>query len=309
MPAKKRIVIGEKEKKEEPLEEISGLGYEGKMHKDNLNQKKEVAVEAPEEKHPLIEEKREAEVVEEVKEVEEEVKVEKGRFDKEAWKPKTSIGEKVKKGEIKDIDEILDNGLKILESEIVDILMPDLETDLLLCGQSKGKFGGGKRRVFKQTQKKTAEGNKIKFATFAVVGNRNGYVGVGYGKSKETVPAREKAIRNAKLSIMKIRRGCGSWECSCKEPHSIPLAVKGKVGSVVVKLIPAPKGSGLVVHDECGKILAMAGIKDVWSKTLGKTTSRGNVILALLKALQKIIDTKIAEEEKFGIIEGRIKND
>ena len=70
-------------------------------------------------------------------------------------------------------------------------------------------------------KKKTKEGNKPKFATIAVIGNKNGYVGLGYGKAKETVPAREKAIRNAKLSIMKIRRGCGSWECGCKEPHSL----------------------------------------------------------------------------------------
>ena len=142
-------------------------------------------------------------------------------FDKEAWKPKTSLGMKVKTGEIDNIDHILDNRLKILEREIVDILMPDLTTDLLLVGQSKGKFGGGQRRVFRQTQKKTQEGNKPKFGTFAIVGNGDGYVGIGYGKSKETVPAREKAMRNARLNITKILRGCGSWQCFCKTPHSL----------------------------------------------------------------------------------------
>ena len=127
-------------------------------------------------------------------------------FDKEAWKPKTELGRKVKSGEIKDIDEILDTGKVILEAEIVDVLLPGLENELLLVGQSKGKFGGGSRRIFRQTQKKTREGNKPKFATVAVVGNGNGYVGVGHGKSKETVPAREKSLRNAKLSIFKIKR-------------------------------------------------------------------------------------------------------
>ena len=82
-------------------------------------------------------------------------------------------------------------------TEIVDILLPNLETDLLLIGQSKGKFGGGQRRVFRQTQKKTREGNKPKFSTIAIAGNKDGYVGIGYGKSKETVPAREKAFRSA----------------------------------------------------------------------------------------------------------------
>ena len=76
--------------------------------------------------------------------------------------------------------------------------MKDIETELLLVGQSKGKFGGGQRRVFKQTQKKTREGNKPSFSTFAVVGNHNGYVGLGSGKSKETVPARDKSKRKAK---------------------------------------------------------------------------------------------------------------
>ena len=73
---------------------------------------------------------------------------EKKKLDVDAWKPKSSMGRKVKSGEIKDIDEILDKGQKILESEIVDILLPELNTDLLLIGQSKGKFGGGQKRVF-----------------------------------------------------------------------------------------------------------------------------------------------------------------
>ena len=108
-----------------------------------------------------------------------------GDFDKETWKPRTSLGMRVKSGEIDNIDYILNNRLKILEHEVVDILMPNLMVDLLLVGQSKGKFGGGQRRVFRQTQKKTQEGNKPKFGTFAVVGNEDGYVGIGYGKSKE----------------------------------------------------------------------------------------------------------------------------
>ena len=102
------------------------------------------------------------------------------------------------------VDEILDSGRTILEPEIVDTLL-ELETEMLLIGQAKGKFGGGARRVFKQTQKKTKEGNKPSFASNAVVGNQNGLVGVGYGKSKETVPAREKAIRNAKKNIFKMQ--------------------------------------------------------------------------------------------------------
>lgn len=225
----------------------------------------------------------------------------------DSWKPKTSLGKKVKSREIGDIDDIIDKGAKILETEIIDALLPNLESDLLLIGQSKGKFGGGQRRIFKQTQKKTKEGNKPNFSTMAIVGNRDGYLGMGMGKAKETVPAREKALRNAKLNVIKIRRGCGSWECNCKAPHSLPYAIEGKIGSVIIRLIPAPKGTGLIVESECAKILAMAGIKDVWSQTSGKTKTRVNVLKACFEALKNTGKVKIRQEdiEALGIIEGK----
>ncbi|MBW2991952.1 30S ribosomal protein S5 [Candidatus Woesearchaeota archaeon] len=249
-----------------------------------------------------MEELSEVETPEEVTEVEE---IKEEVVDIEGWKPKTELGRKVKKREITDIDSILDRGNKILEVEIVDSLIPGLKSDLLLIGQAKGKFGGGQRRVFKQTQKKTKEGNKPKFGTYAVVGNGDGIVGVGYGKSKETVPAREKAIRNAKLGIFKIRRGCGSWACGCKEPHSIPFEVRGKCGSSQVILRPAPKGTGLVVEKECQKILKMAGIKDVFSKTFGQTKTKTNLINACIKSLRELTNTKINPDavKELGIVD------
>lgn len=222
------------------------------------------------------------------------------------WKPKTELGMRVKEGAITDIKDILDNHRIILEPEIVEILLPKLESDLLLIGQAKGKFGGGQRRVFKQTQKKTAEGNKPNFATCAVVGNRDGYVGVGYGKSKETVPARDKAIRRAKLNVKQIRRGCGSWECGCKGSHSIPYAVEGHCGSVRLILFPAPKGKGLVAQEEVQKILKLAGIKDVWSKSSGKTSKTLNLVYACVDALNMLVTMKVKEshKEKLGLREG-----
>jgi small subunit ribosomal protein S5 len=229
-------------------------------------------------------------------------------FDKEAWKPKTSLGLKVKDGEITDIDYILDNGYRILEPEIVDVLLKKSETDLLLIGQSKGKFGGGQRRVFRQTQKKTMEGNKPKFATLAVIGNHDGYFGVGFGKAKETVPAREKAFRKSKLNIRKISRGCGSWECNCGNPHSIPFKIHGKCGSVELTLMPAPIGTGLCVEKECAKILALAGIKDVWSRTKGKTKTKLNLIKACIEALDSLIKTRLtsAQKKEMCVVEGKI---
>lgn len=211
------------------------------------------------------------------------------------WKPKTLLGKKVKNKEINNIDEILDIGQVILESEISDSLLT-LDSELLLVGQSKGKFGGGQRRIFRQTQKKTKEGNKPKFCTFAVVGDKDGHIGLGHGKSKETVPAREKAMRCAKQNVFKIRRGCGSWECNCGTPHSIPFAVEGKCGSVIVRLMPAPKGKGLCVEKECAKVLEFAGIHDIWSKSYGQTKNKINMLLALESALKKLESTKIQQE-------------
>jgi small subunit ribosomal protein S5 len=227
----------------------------------------------------------------------------------ETWIPKTEIGKKVKAGEIKNIDYILDAGIKILEPEIVDLLLPTLEQDLLAIGQSKGKFGGGKRSIWKQTQKKTKEGNKPTFATVALVGDRDGHVGIGYGKAKETVPAREKAIRKAKLSIMKIRRGCGAWACDCGESHSIPLKTKGKMSSVIVELIPAPKGTKLVIQGQLKKILELAGVKDVYSQTEGQTKTGLNLIKACMEALQNLNLVKINKdfEKRSGLTEGNKK--
>ena len=249
-----------------------------------------------------------ATVVKKMQEIVEGTKSEKRRitFEKESWNPKTSLGKKVKDGEITNIEYILDKRERILEPEIVDVLLPNLIVELLMLGQSKGKFGGGQKRVFKQTQKKTQEGNKPKFATCAVVGNEDGYVGVGYGKSKETVPAREKAIRQSKLNVIKIRRGCGDWRCGCGDPHTIPFSVTGKCGSVVVTLMPAPKGTGMKVEKECSKILKLAGIKDIWSRTKGQTRSKINLFNACFMALQKLMEMKVQEHHynTLSIIEG-----
>lgn len=218
------------------------------------------------------------EVIEERKEAE--------KVNLDSWIPKTKIGKLVKEGKIKDIDEVIGNH-KILEEEIVDALV-NTKSDLLNIGQSKGKFGGGKRRVWRQTQRKSAEGNIPSFSCLAVIGDENSHVGLGLGKAKETLPARGKAVRNAKLGIMKVNRGCGSFDCSCKELHSIPSKVEGKCGSSRIILIPAPQGTGLVIGNECKKILKLAGIKDIYSKSFGQTRTTINFAKACMDALGKL---------------------
>jgi len=225
----------------------------------------------------------------------------------EAWKPITELGRRVKNGEVKSLDQIFAEGETIKESMIVDALVPGIHNDLLLIGQAKGKFGGGKRRIFRQTQKKTREGNTIKFTTCAVVGDKNGHVGVAFGKSKETVPARDKSIVKAKLNLIKIRRGCGSWEGGA-DVNSIPYAVQGKCGSTIITLLPAPKGTGLCIEKECAKILEAAGIQDIWSQTKGQTKTKVNLIQACMDALGKLSEMKIQSKhiQALGIVEGSV---
>lgn len=204
----------------------------------------------------------------------------------DSWVPKTELGRSVKEGKAKDIDKLLSSGKKILESEIVDTLVP-LESDLLSVGQAKGKFGGGKRRAWRQTQKKTMEGNVVTFSSVAVVGDKKGHVGIGFGKAKETLPARAKALRKARLNLIKLTRGFESPETSGNEPHTVPFVVEGKCGSVRIKLMPAPRGTGLVIGDQGKKILKLAGIKDVYSATKGQTRTTMNVAHAIIDALKK----------------------
>jgi len=215
-----------------------------------------------------------------------------------SWVPKTQLGKDVKEKKIKDIDYILDNNLKILEEQIIDSLI-DAKSDLFLMGQSKGKFGGGKRRAWRQTQRKTKEGNIPTFSALAVVGDENGHIGIGSGKSMETLPARDKAIRKAKLNVFKIKRACADFDCSCSEPHSVPFKVEGKSGSVIVILIPAPMGTGLVVARELKKVLQLAGIKDVYSKTFGRKRTTFNLIKACINALRKTNVREKWTEENF----------
>lgn len=204
----------------------------------------------------------------------------------ESWEPKTKLGREVKNGEITNINEILDQNRVILEEQIVDYLL-NLQSDLVSIGQAKGKFGGGKRRAWRQTQRKKKEGNVLTFSSMAVVGDGNGHVGIGVGKATETLPARDKAVRKAKLNIIKIKRTCAGFDCSCNEDHTVPFTTTGKAGSVKVVLIPAPQGTGLVVANELKKVLKLAGIKDVYSRTSGKQRTTFNLVKACIDALEK----------------------
>ena len=120
-----------------------------------------------------------------------------------------------------------------------------------------------------------------------VVGNRNGYVGVAEGKAKEVGPAIRIGIARAKMEMTPIRRGCGSWECSCSEPHSVPFTITGRCGSTRVKIIPAPKGLGLVIGGNAMAVLRLVGIEDAWTQTFGETRTTTNYVKATFDALKE----------------------
>jgi len=260
-----------------------------KEPKEEEKIEEKIVIPEPIEEAKVEELEKAAEKVEELKGAK---KFERGKEDLSAWKPKTELGKLVKEGKIKDIDEIFESGRKILESQIVDMLIPDLQMDLIMIGQAKGKFGGGKRRFWRQTQRKTAEGNVPSFACMAVVGDGKGHVGIGLGKARETLPAKGKAIRNAKTSMIKVKRGCGGFDCSCSDPHSIPFKTEAKIGSSRIKLMPASKGTNLVIDRECKKVMSAAGIKDIYSRSFGQTRTKINLIKACFEALRKASEVK-----------------
>ncbi len=214
----------------------------------------------------------------------------------EEWEPRTKLGRLVKEGQITDIHEIFRRGYQIKEPEIVDVLLPEVNLrenqevlDIAL------------------TVRMTDSGRRIRFRVLAAVGNRDGYVGLGIGHGREVGIAIRKAINYAKMNIIEIKRGCGSWECRCRRPHSIPFAVEGKEGSVRVKLMPGPRGLGLVIGDVGKKILSLAGVQDVWSQTLGETRTTVNFAKAVFNALYNTNRVAIQPgmEEKYGIVVGR----
>ena len=200
--------------------------------------------------------------------------------DKETWEPKTILGQKVKAGEITSFDEIVNSGKPILEPEIVDLLVPELESDTL---------------EIRTTQRVTDSGKRTKFRIVVVIGDKKGHVGVGVGKSEEIKPAMDYAVKNAKKKLIEVKNGCGSWECKCGLEHSVPRKINGKEGSTVVTLKPAPRGLGLAANDVVRKVLGMAGVKDVWSSTTGGSNTY-NMAQATIKALDNLNTLKPAPE-------------
>ncbi len=116
-------------------------------------------------------------------------------------------------------------------------------------------------------QKMTSAGQRTRFKAFVVVGDENGHVGLGHKCSKEVTLAIRGAIIDAKLSLVPVRRGF--WGTRFGQPHTVPCKVTGSCASVRFRLIPAPRGTGIVAAGAPKKVLQMAGIKDVYTSARG----------------------------------------
>ncbi len=195
-----------------------------------------------------------------------------------AWVPKTQLGKLVYSGKITTMSDALATRLPIKEPEIVDILLPELMDEVLDVNM---------------VQRMTDSGRRVRFAITAVVGNGDGFVGMGRTKGKEVGPAIRNAIDRAKLNMIEVKRGCGSWECGCGTPHTVPFVVEGKCGSVKVTLKPAPRGVGLALGDIAKKVVTMAGIKDSWGLVQGHTKTTVNYSVAVFDALKQTSRMKV----------------
>ena len=190
----------------------------------------------------------------------------------EGWIPRTRLGKMILEGRISSIEEVFTEGSKIREPEIVDVLLPDLQEEVINISL---------------VQKQTDAGEKSRFKAIVAVGNRDGYVGLGSGKARQVRTAIEKAAADARLNISPVRRGCGSWECGCGKPHSLTFHVRGKCGGVEIVLIPGPRGLGIIASETAKVILGLAGVKDCWTKSYGSTRTIPSFAFAIFDALQK----------------------
>ncbi len=210
------------------------------------------------------------------------------------WTPRTRLGRLVAEGGITTMSDALRSRLPLREPEIVDILLPELADEVLDVNM---------------VQRMTDSGRRVRFAITVVVGNLDGFVGLGRFKGKEVGPAIRAAIDVAKLNMIEVKRGCGSWECGCGTPHSLPFEVRGRAGSVVVTVKPAPRGTGLAVGKIAKSVIKMAGVEDAWGFTKGHTKTTINYSIAAFEALRTTSQIRVTSEQKerLNIVSGPTK--
>lgn len=117
-------------------------------------------------------------------------------------------------------------------------------------------------------------GRRFSFAALVVAGDRNGHVGLGYGKAKEVPVAVNKGIADAKKNLVSVYL----------KGTTIPHQVTGRCGASKVVLVPASEGTGVIAGKKLRPLLQLAGIQNVLSKAYGSTSPK-NLLKAGLAAL------------------------
>jgi len=184
--------------------------------------------------------------------------------------PVTKLGRLVQAGKISSLEEVFLHSLPVKEAPIIDHFLKDLKDEVM---------------KITPVQKQSAAGQRTRFKAFIAVGDSNGHLGLGVKCSSEVANAIKGAMTMAKLSIRPVRRGY--WGNASGLPHTVPVKLKGTCGSVSVRLIPAPRGTGLVAAPASKKMLSLGGIHDVYTSTTGHSRTTGNFIKAVYYALGK----------------------
>lgn len=120
-------------------------------------------------------------------------------------------------------------------------------------------------------------GRKLRFRATVVIGNRKGRVGIGIGKSHEVTGAIQKAIAQAKKELFNVKL----------DGFTIPHQTKIKYKAARLLLLPAVPGTGLIAGGTVRKVLELAGVKDILSKSYG-TTNKLNVSKATFESLKML---------------------
>ena len=194
--------------------------------------------------------------------------------EEEEWVPLTNLGRLVKMGEIKKLEQIFYHSIPIKEFQIIDYLM-----------KVNNKTLQEECMKIKSVQKQTKAGQRTRFKAVVAVGDRDGHVGVGSKLAKEVQVAMKGAVIAAKLNIIPVRRGY--WGGKIGKPHTIATKITGKCGSVRVRLVPAPRGTGIVGAYPTKKLLGFCGVEDIFSQSTGSTDTCENFVRAIYDALYK----------------------
>jgi len=187
------------------------------------------------------------------------------------WKPVTKLGRLVKEKLIKQLEEIYLYSLPIKEYQIIDWFLGNKLKDEVM--------------KIMPVQKQTRAGQRTRFKAFVIVGDHDGHVGLGVKCSKEVATSIRGAIILAKLRVIPVRRGY--WGNKIGKPHTVPSKITGKGGSISVRLVPAPRGTGLVAARVPKKVLQFAGIEDAFTSSRGRTKTMGNFVKATFDAIER----------------------